>query len=242
MMSEDLKLLEGEELYWYNRSHENWLLHGDLNTKYFHRVASGRKRKNTILSLDDDGVAIKGDEQLLEHATKYYSELFGPAPDTDIQLDKSLWEGAFHSSDSDNDLLCKPFSEAEIWMALSKMEKNKAAGPDSVPIEFYQTCWQIIKGDIIQLFDDFHKGKVNISRIDYGIITLLPKTSDAAKIQQYRPICLLNCLYKLVTKTLTLRLEAVAEKLIHPAQSAFMKGRNIKSGVMILHEILHESN
>ena len=46
IISENLRLLKQEELYWYNRSHETWLLNGDLNTKYFHRVASGRKRKN----------------------------------------------------------------------------------------------------------------------------------------------------------------------------------------------------
>jgi hypothetical protein len=48
-------------------------------------------------------------------------------------------------------------------------------------------------------------------------------------------------LYKLITKTLTLRLEAVAEKLIHPNQTAFMKGRSIMSGIMILHEVIHET-
>jgi hypothetical protein len=51
----------------------------------------------------------------------------------------------------------------------------------------------------------------------------------------------LNCIYKLITKTLTLRVEEVADKLIHSNQSAFMKGRNIMSGVMILHEIIHET-
>jgi hypothetical protein len=35
-------------------------------------------------------------------------------------------------------------------------------------------------------------------------------------------------------------LEKIAEKLIHSNQSAFMKGRNIMSGIMILHEFLHE--
>jgi hypothetical protein len=98
-----------------------------------------------------------------------------------------------------------------------------------------------VKYDIIQLFDDFFKEKVDISRINYGIITLLLKKSDASTIQQYKPICLLNCIYKLITKTLTLRMEEVADKLIHSNQSAFMKGRNIMSGVMILHEILHET-
>lgn len=82
---------------------------------------------------------------------------------------------------------------------------------------------------------------VDISSFNYGIITLLPKVSDAAKIQQFRPICLLNCLCKLITKTLTLRLEKVAQRLIHSNQTTFMKGRNIMSGVVILHEILHET-
>jgi hypothetical protein len=48
-------------------------------------------------------------------------------------------------------------------------------------------------------------------------------------------------LYKLITKTLTLRIETFAEKLIHPAQSAFMRGRNIVTGVLTLHEILHNT-
>lgn len=112
-------------------------------------------------------------------------------------------------------------------MLYGSWKKNKAAGPDRIPIEFYQGCWDIIKGDIIQLFHDFYEQKVDISRTNYGIFTLLPKVKDAGKIQQFRPICLLNCLYKLITKTLTLRLEHVADKLIHNTQTAFMKNRNI---------------
>ena len=94
-------------------------------------------------------------------------------------------------------------------------------------------CYQ---SDIVQLFDDFYHDRVDISRLNYGIITLLPKVKEANRIQQYRPICLLNCLYKLITKTLTIRLEQIADKLIHCNQTAFMKGRNIMSGIMCLHE------
>jgi hypothetical protein len=42
-------LLVGEELQWIQKSHEKWLLCGDQNTSYFHRVCNGRKRKNTVL-------------------------------------------------------------------------------------------------------------------------------------------------------------------------------------------------
>jgi hypothetical protein len=91
------------------------------------------------------------------------------------------------------------------------------------------------------MFDDFHQGKLDVSRINYGTITLLAKVPHANKIQQYRPICLLNCLYKWIPKILTIRLDRVAEKLILPIQTTFMKGRNIMSGVMALHEIVHET-
>jgi hypothetical protein len=40
-------------------------------------------------------------------------------------------------------------------------------------------------------------------RINYGIITLLPKVKEAKKIQQFRHICLLNCQFKWFTKCLT---------------------------------------
>jgi hypothetical protein len=55
------------------------------------------------------------------------------------------------------------------------MEKNKAAGPDGLPIEFFQSCWDIIKEDFVVLFSDFHKELLDVKRINYGIITLLLK-------------------------------------------------------------------
>ena len=154
-MSENLKSLEKEEMYWYERSHETWLLQGDNNTSYFHKCANGRKRKNNIISLEKDGCMIEGDENLLKHASEYYSDMFGPPIEYNVQLDPTLWEGLSSVSDEENALLCRPFSETEIKEALGQMEKNKAAGPDKIPIEFYQNCWEIVRLDIIQLFDDF---------------------------------------------------------------------------------------
>lgn len=121
------------------------------------------------------------------------------------------------------------------------MEKNKAAGLDKIPIEFYQPCWDVVKNDIIELFEDFHRGVLDVRRLNYGVVTLLPKVHDAARIQQFRPICLLNCLYKWITKVLTIRQENLVDKLILNSQTAFMKGRNIMNGVLTLHEVLHET-
>ena len=77
LLCENLKCLEQEEMYWFERSHQTWLLKGDNNTSYFHKCAIGRKRKKNIISLEKDGQVIEGDDKLLEHATEYYFELFG---------------------------------------------------------------------------------------------------------------------------------------------------------------------
>lgn len=49
LQTELMTLLELEELFWFKRSHETWVLKGDNNTEFYHRVANGRRRKkNTI--------------------------------------------------------------------------------------------------------------------------------------------------------------------------------------------------
>ena len=180
LRSDLLHILEKEELYWFKRSHENWLHKGDNNTDYFHRIAN--VRRSTIFSLTDGDQEIVGTPQLLEHATSYYKSLFGPASSSTISLNSGLWDDAPKISLEDNDFLCRPFSEDEIKYALFQMEHSKAAGPDAIPIEFFQICWEIIKADIMEMFDDFHKEKLDVSRLNYGIIILLSKISEASRI------------------------------------------------------------
>lgn len=67
------------------------------------------------------------------------------------------------------------------------MEHNKAAGLDKIPIEFFQTCWDIIKNDILELFDDFYHGKLDVSKLNYEIIALLPKVGDANEFINSNP-------------------------------------------------------
>jgi hypothetical protein len=76
--------------------------------------------------------------------------------------------------------------------------------------------------------------------LNFGVITLLPKVQEANKIQQYKPICLLNVSFKIFTKVATFRVNLVVDCVISPTQRSFMKGRNILEGVVILHEIVHE--
>ena len=73
-----------------------------------------------------------------------------------------------------------------------------------------------------------------------GVITLIPKVENANNVKLFRPICLLNVSFKIFTKLLMARLTTVADKIISPCQTAFIKGRYIMDGAVMLHEIVHE--
>jgi hypothetical protein len=90
------------------------------------------------------------------------------------------------------------------------------------------------------LFRDFHVGNLPLFSLNFGIITLLPKGQEVKNIQQYRLICMLNVSFKIFTKVLAKRLSSIACKVIKPSQTAFLPGRYILEGVVILHETIYE--
>jgi hypothetical protein len=51
---------------------------------------------------------------------------------------------------------------------------------------------------------------------------------------------LLNVFYKVFTKVLATRLMQVVRDVISENQIAFVQGRNILEGMLILHEVVHE--
>jgi hypothetical protein len=91
----------------------------------------------------------------------------------------------------------------------------------------------------MNIFLKFHEGALDVQRLNYGIITLLPKMASNNIILQFRPICLLRCIHKLITKTLTIRLEPYASKLFSIQQNTFIKNRFLMNGIFSFREIMH---
>jgi hypothetical protein len=120
------------------------------------------------------------------------------------------------------------------------MEHNKAPGPDGFPVEFYQACWEIIKNDLMDLFREFHNGHLPLYILNFSMIILFPKSREVTRIQQYRPIGLLNMSFKIFTKVATNRISQITQKIISPSQTTFLPKRNIMEWVIVLHETIHK--
>jgi hypothetical protein len=67
-------------------------------------------------------------------------------------LDESRTEDIPQVPDVENNFLTAEYSEEEVRKAIFQMEHNKAPGSDGFPTEFYQTFWETIKGDLLDLF------------------------------------------------------------------------------------------
>jgi hypothetical protein len=68
-------------------------------------------------------------------------------------------------------------------------------------------------------------------KINFGVITLLPK-EDSSRIEQYRPIYLLNVCFKVFTKVRTNCATVIAHKVVQPTKSAFIPRWNILERVV----------
>jgi hypothetical protein len=86
---------------------------------------------------------------------------------------------------------------------------------------------------------NFEKGEINIARLNYAIIILIPKEEGAKSIRKFRPISLLNCSFNFFAKTLNNRLEGICNRLLSQNQIAFVKGSYILKSVVAALEISH---
>ena len=87
---------------------------------------------------------------------------------------------------------------------------------------------------------EFHSGSLNLESLNYGYITLIPKIRAPETVNDFRPITLLNCCLKLITKILANRLQRVILKIVHNNQYGFLKGRSIHDCLAWAFEYIHQ--
>lgn len=120
-----------------------------------------------------------------------------------------------------------PFNLQEIDDVVKNPPTDKSPGLDGFNNEFLKRCWTIIKQDFYNLCFAFHSREVCLQSINGSFITLIPKVDGPSRINDFRPISLLNSSVKLITKLLANRLQPFITKLVHENRYGFIKSRSI---------------
>jgi hypothetical protein len=138
-------------------------------------VANQRKRNKAIASLENNGVLIEDKNGMIDHALEFYKNLFGEEKRDDICLSEDFWEDDERVTVEENEALEAKFSEEGIRRVVFESYAEGALGPDGIYFMFYQKLWAVIKNDLMALVREFEKGRVNLARLNYALITLIPK-------------------------------------------------------------------
>ncbi|KAL8152609.1 hypothetical protein V2J09_010369 [Rumex salicifolius] len=216
LMKELDLVLEQEETLWYQKSWEKWIALGDRNTSFFHTSTIIRKRKNWVemfrlYSIDDVPTVVNG------------LPMGGFAQLTHVELGR----------------LSKPFTVVEVEFMVHRMGQFNASWPDGYPSVFYQNCWEVVGGSVVRfVLDFFSTGSLPRATNDAPLV-LIAKVAKPERIKQFRPISLCNVLFKVITKTMVIRLKEVISKLIGPSQSSFIPGRLSTDNIVIVQEAVH---
>lgn len=188
----------------------------------------------------DGETLLQSPAEIREHVCGFYKALFSFSPRSGSALATDFWTGHQCVSATENAALIAPFSEEEVWTAIKEMNPLSAPGPDGLPVKFFQAFWDVIKHEVMALFEEFYVGSIDLHRLNYGIITLIPKVTGASDIHQFRPIMVINVIFRLLAKGFANRVTPLADRITHPDKSAFIRGWYILDRVLVFHEVLHE--
>uniref|UniRef100_A0A803PUD0 Reverse transcriptase domain-containing protein n=1 Tax=Cannabis sativa TaxID=3483 RepID=A0A803PUD0_CANSA len=226
-----------KEVFWKQRSKQLWLREGDQNSKYFHAMASSRRRNNLIHKLRNaDGGWVTWDDGLPNLMSTYFGQLFTPGLVEDHDVVGTV-SGVV--SQAQNTMLLEPISDEEIRRALFQMHPDKSPGPDGMTPGFFQKLWPVVGNDVRLLVRSFFDSGYFPPSLNETNIVLIPKKKNAEFMTDLRPISLCNVLYKVISKVLANRLKVVLPDVISESQSAFLPGRLISDNIMVSFEIMH---
>ncbi|RVW53855.1 LINE-1 reverse transcriptase-like [Vitis vinifera] len=130
------------------------------------------------------------------------------------------------------------FTEEEIYAALMGMNGDKAPGPDGFTIAFWQSSWELVKEEIMELFREFYNQCSFANSLNSTFIVLIPKKGGAEDLGDFRPISLVGSLYKLLAKVLANRLKKVLNKVVSGDQNAFVRGKQILDASLMANEVI----
>lgn len=225
-----------EEGFYLQKSRVKWLSLGDSNHSFFFNQTKNNWNCNKVLSLrDDSGVLVKGHSEVARVAVSYFQNSLGVSPTPRECVLPELDYGGL--SDVQQRTLVAPVNDALILCTLKSFKKNKAPGPDGFNVEFFLRCWDIVGPLFCDAVRDFFERSVMHPGVNSTLIALIPKSSTAASMKDFRPISLCTVAYKCVSKILASRIKNVLPSLIHISQSAFIPGRQISDNILLAQEL-----
>lgn len=142
----------------------------------------------------------------------------------------------------ENAKLLAPFTLQELREVVFSFQTDKAPSSDGFTALFFQSCWEFIGWDLLIALEESWKTRSMLKYFNSTNIILIPKIKEPKTFVDFFPISLCNLTYKIVSKSIYLRLQNLLPHIISHEQGGFVPGRETMEGEMVAHEVLHSIN
>jgi len=168
-----------------------------------------------------DGTITTDRERIVERAHEFYGKLYSSTRLAPVEQEQQTREEPeiHHRFENFPDI-----EEWEVRHCVKQSKKGKAPGPDNVTIDLIEAAGELVYGKLANLFNEcLYQTKIP-DMWNEAIIILLLKKGDPTDMSNYRPISLLNNIYKLFTKIITNRITSTLDENQPREQAGFRKG------------------
>lgn len=221
------------------RSKLNWMEFGEKPSKFFLNLEKrnfiNRQMKKLI---DEEGNAIQ-DKNILFETHRFYSHLYEKKPIKTFDWNAIADLNVPKLNSQLRDTLEGPLNINEAFEVVKNMKNNKSPGLDGFTAEFFKFFWDYLKYFLVRSVNyAFLNGNMSYTQ-KLGVIALIPKgNKDRHFLRNWRPISLLNVLYKIASSCIANRIKKILPFLIHESQKGFMSGRFIGENIRLLYDIM----
>lgn len=127
----------------------------------------------------------------------------------------------------------------ELEATLKWFSKDKCSGPDGWSVEFYLSFFEVIGSDLLSVVEESWTSRWLEAAITSTFIALISKTNNHITFDDFHPISLCNCLYKIIAKIIANHVKPILCKHILLEKFSFLKDRQIHEAIGIAQEVLH---
>ena len=222
------------------RSKARWAAQGEKVTKYFCNLENRHYVSKQMFKLiNKEGKEITDTKVMVNETREFYEQLYKKRAASDINLDE-LISTLPKLNEEKAETLEGPITYEEAAKALKLMKNDKSPGTDGMTVNFFKFFWKDLGFFIIRsLNEGFESGKMSITQRE-GIITCIPKGDKPREfLKNWRPISLLNVVYKIGSSCIANRIKEVLPQLINEDQTGFVPGRYIGDNLRLLYDIMH---
>ena len=214
-----------------NKYREFVLRNNEKPTKAFCLLGKENNLMDDLEQIQDaNGEDFPDEKARKDYIKDFYGRLYMKKLDNLIRIEDFLgeelmrenWLLAKKLDNLERDVLDQPISFQELEKALKTCNLSSSTGWDGVSNVLIKKIFPFI-GQILVLVakNSFETGTLNNS-FRLGQIKLIPKKGLPNKIEDWRPITLLCCGYKLISGVVAARLESTLDKIIGRSQKGFM--------------------